>query len=69
MEKSKEQLIENEKKLQIVLDNISALIYLKDKDGVYLLVNKEWEVILGLNTNDIVGKTDPQIFPERNNTS
>ncbi len=64
LEKSKEQLIENEKKLQIVLDNISALIYLKDKNGVYLLVNKEWEVTLGLDTNNIVGKTDEQIFPE-----
>ncbi len=64
LEKSKEQLIENERKLQIVLDNISALIYLKDTSGVYLLVNKEWEVTLGLDIDSVVGKTDYELFPE-----
>ncbi|TPH13949.1 PAS domain-containing hybrid sensor histidine kinase/response regulator [Litorilituus lipolyticus] len=64
LEFSQEQVIENERKLQIVLDNISALIYLKDLQGVYLLVNKEWETTLGLKTEDVVGKTDLQIFPE-----
>ncbi|RHW74917.1 response regulator [Colwellia sp. RSH04] len=64
LELSQEQVIENEKKLQIVLDNISALIYLKDLQGVYLLVNKEWETTLGLKTEDVVGKTDDEIFPQ-----
>ena len=64
LESSQEKLVENERKLQIVLDNISALIYLKDLNGVYLLVNKEWETTLGLNTVDIVGRTDLEIFPE-----
>ncbi|MCO4798352.1 MAG: response regulator [Colwelliaceae bacterium] len=64
LEKSKEKLINNERKLQIVLDNISAVVYLKDLNGVYQLVNKTWETTLGISISETIGKSDFDLFPD-----
>jgi len=49
--------------LQGILDNTSAVIYIKDLDGRYLLANKEFETIYDLPLESIRGKTDHMIFP------
>jgi len=63
VEASKEKLAESETWLQMVLDHIAAVVYLKDATGRYLLVNKAWESALGLKAEDTIGKTDREIFP------
>jgi PAS domain S-box-containing protein len=49
--------------LQSVMDNTNALIYVKDIDGRYLLVNRMWSGLLGLPEDSVIGRTDSEIFP------
>jgi PAS domain S-box-containing protein len=48
--------------LMALLDHTSAVIYMRDADGRYLLVNREYERLFGLRRSDIVGLTDHDLF-------
>jgi len=41
-----------------------ALIFVKDLEGRYKLVNKKWQDVTDLNLRDVVGKTDFELFPD-----
>ncbi len=60
-ERTKE-LKESENRLQDILDNGTALVYLKDLQGRYLFINKQYEKLFHLNSEEIKGKTDKDIF-------
>ncbi len=45
-----------------VINNAMAVIYIKQVDGKYLLVNKQYENIFGISNEEIKGKTDHDIF-------
>jgi PAS domain S-box-containing protein len=49
--------------LMALIDHTSAVIYMRDSDGRYLLVNREYERLFGLRREDIVGLTDHDLFP------
>jgi PAS domain S-box-containing protein len=49
--------------LQAVLDNTTAVIYLKDTDGKYLLINHQYELLFHVSKEQAVGKTDADLFP------
>ena len=51
------ELVQNQQRLQSILDNTTSLIYIKDLDGRYLLTNKEFKEALKID-DDIIGKTD-----------
>lgn len=59
-----EILIEKEKFLWDIIENNGALIYAKDLKGNYILINKKWEEITGLEANKSLGKNDLELFPE-----
>lgn len=50
--------------LQAILDNSTAVIYLKDVEGKYLLVNRYFETLFHMSQEQIAGKTDWDIFPK-----
>jgi PAS domain S-box-containing protein len=50
--------------LGAMLDNSTRVIYLKDRQGRYLLVNRQYEEIFHLTCRQIAGKTDHHIFPQ-----
>jgi PAS domain S-box-containing protein len=56
------ELHESEARLQAILNNSPTLIFLKDIEGRYLLVNHEFEKVLQLTPGVIVGKTDAEMF-------
>ncbi|MBI4516015.1 MAG: PAS domain S-box protein [Deltaproteobacteria bacterium] len=56
-------LRESREQLQSILDHAPAVIFIKDCDGRYLLVNREFEACVGITRDDAVGKTDSNIFP------
>ncbi|HVX60296.1 MAG TPA: PAS domain S-box protein [Pirellulales bacterium] len=56
-------LRESEQRLQSILDNATAVIYVKSLEGRYVLVNRSFELLLGKNRHEIAGKTDFEIFP------
>ncbi|WP_078120588.1 sensor domain-containing protein [Thiosocius teredinicola] len=63
-----EQLLDavkvNEAKLQAVIDNAPAVIYIKDRDGKYILVNSSYERLVDLPREQIIGKFDHDLFPD-----
>src|SRR5450631_855496 len=49
--------------LRSLIDSIPDLIFAKDIRGVYITSNKAFAKLLGRNADDVVGKTDLDIFP------
>src|SRR6185503_7438039 len=56
-------LRERKAQLRAILDHSPSLIFLKDLEGRYLDVNQQFERTFHLTRQDIVGKTDQDIFP------
>ncbi|MCF6153811.1 MAG: HAMP domain-containing protein [Candidatus Brocadia sp.] len=57
LRKSKEQT-------QTILDNTTAIVYLKDTEGRYLLINHQFERLFHVTKDQVIGKTDYDIFPK-----
>ncbi len=57
-------LRKSEALLQAILDNSTAMIYIKDVDGKYLLTNRHFDNLFHMAKEQITGKTDGDIFPE-----
>ncbi|MCK9391350.1 MAG: PAS domain S-box protein [Syntrophales bacterium] len=56
--KAEEALRDSEHRLHTLVQTIPDLIWMKDKDGVYLSCNTMFERFFGAKEADIVGKTD-----------
>jgi PAS domain S-box-containing protein len=56
-------LRESEERLQAILDNSTAVIYLKDTEGRYILINRRYETLFHVTRAQIVGLTDYDLFP------
>lgn len=54
----------SERRLNSILDNSTAVVYLKDTAGCYIFVNQSFEKVFSLKRLDIIGKTDYDIFPK-----
>jgi PAS domain S-box-containing protein len=57
-------LRDSEQRLQAILDNSTAIIFMKDTQGRYLMINHRYEVLFHLDRDEIKGKTDHDIFPK-----
>ncbi|HEV8084024.1 MAG TPA: PAS domain S-box protein [Chitinophagaceae bacterium] len=51
------ELVQNQKRLQSVLDNTTSFIYIKDLDGSYLVTNKQFKETFNVNDDKVIGKT------------
>jgi PAS domain S-box-containing protein len=54
-----------QKLIQDIIDNIPSVVYIKDLEGKYILINKRMEEMLGKPANDIIGATDAKLIKER----
>lgn len=57
-------LILSEARLQAILDNAPAMIYLKDTEGRFTLINRLFEKTYGVTNQEIAGKSLADIFPD-----
>lgn len=57
-------LAESQHRLQEILDNATAVIYVKDLDGRYFTINRRYEELFHVSRDGILGETDYKIFPE-----
>ena len=61
---AKHAVKESELRLQAILDGSSAVIYVKDLQGRYLLINRQFESLFNLDREAVKGRTDYDIFPK-----
>src|SRR6185295_4295814 len=57
------ELSETVGQLEDIMDNSAALIYDKDTEGRYMVVNHHFERRFGLRHEDVIGRTDREVFP------
>jgi len=62
--KAEQALHESQQLLSAIIDNSTAVIYVKSLQGKYLLVNRRFKELFHLDGEDILGKTDYDIFPK-----
>ena len=55
--------------LRALLENSTAVIYVKDARGRYLLVNSRFEALFRVSRADVEGKTDHDLFPPEQATT
>ena len=55
---------ENQRLLHAIIDNSSAIIFVKDAEGRYLLVNRQFEKVFHCAAADMVGKDDYHFLPK-----
>src|SRR6266403_1533931 len=61
--RAEEALRESEQRLQDILDNTTAVVFVKDLELRYILVNREYERRHQVQRDQICGKTDFDIHP------
>lgn len=59
-----EKLRENRKFLADLIEHSATLIFVKDRDGRYELVNRRYEEVTGISRESIIGHKDAECFPE-----
>lgn len=63
-QRAKEEIELSQYRLQAILDNLPARIYLKDRDKKYLLVNKVYRDFFNMQNEDFRGKTAEDYFTD-----
>ncbi len=58
-----ESVKNNEAHLQAIMNNSPAAICVKSLDGKFIMINREYEKLLGRSNEDVVGKTTYDVFP------
>jgi PAS domain S-box-containing protein len=58
-----EALEASEARFHALLDNTAAVVFLKDQDGRYQLINRQFERLYDLTQADVIGQTDYDLFP------
>jgi diguanylate cyclase (GGDEF)-like protein/PAS domain S-box-containing protein len=54
----------SEEQLRSIINNSTAIIYLKDRDGRHLLINRQFETLFHVTNESVRGKSDHEIFPK-----
>ncbi len=62
--RAQEELARSQGLLTGVMNNSSAIIFVKDVEGRYLVVNRQWLAGINAKREDVIGKTDFDLFPE-----
>ncbi|TGE33691.1 PAS domain S-box protein [Desulfosporosinus sp. Sb-LF] len=63
-ERRKQERMEQDlKNIQLIIESMPFLIWFKDKNGKYIIVNRVFEDFYKISNTEIVGKTDFNIFP------
>lgn len=57
--------VERERLLDVILENTTTPLFMKDSDGEYILVNQGFRDLFGLEEAEIQGKTDDDILPPK----
>jgi PAS domain S-box-containing protein len=56
-------LQEADRRLNLILENTTAVMYLKDTAGRYVFVNDEYERLFNVDSEELLGQDDADIYP------
>lgn len=56
-------LKKSETRLRAILETTSSMVYLKDVEGRYLLVNRQYLELIGLSEKQVLGNSSYDLFP------
>ncbi len=62
-QRAKSSLVKNRALLASIINNSSTVIYLKDVNGRYLMVNKRFKELMARDGREVIGLTDFDLFP------
>ena len=57
-------LRESQERLQAIIDGSPVVIFLKDNLGRYMMVNKQFEQLIGKDRRELIGKRDSEVLPQ-----
>lgn len=60
-QKVEQELRHHKRQLDAIFDNAPVELYLKDREGRYLRINRQFEIIFNVNNDDLVGKLPNQV--------
>ena len=63
--RSEEELSKKQEELQIIFDSVPAIVFYKDRENRMIRVNKAFTEAMGLDKNQIEGKTCFELWPEQ----
>jgi diguanylate cyclase (GGDEF)-like protein/PAS domain S-box-containing protein/putative nucleotidyltransferase with HDIG domain len=63
LEAAEEACRRGEDLVRTIIDSTRAVVYLKDPEGRYRLINRRWAELFGVTQESVVGQTDHDIFP------
>lgn len=64
LRQTERSLRESQELLRAISDNSTAVIYAKDLDGRYLMVNRRYLELFHVNQQTVLGRTDQDLFPK-----
>jgi rsbT co-antagonist protein RsbR len=64
VERAEEALRESQRLLAAIVDNLPSCLSVKDREGRYLLFNRALERLHGRPSEDVVGRTDRELWPD-----
>jgi len=64
-EENEREIAETNRQLQTMIETVNAVVFIKDAEGRYQMMNQECRELLGVGRNeDVVGLTDYDLLPE-----
>ncbi|MBF0380911.1 MAG: response regulator [Magnetococcales bacterium] len=63
LHKTMDLLVKSENQLQAILANTSAVVFLKNIDSRYMLINRRFEELFKVSNQDVIDKSDFDLFP------
>jgi PAS domain S-box-containing protein len=63
LKRARDQLARNDELLRGVVNNIQAILVVKDVEGRYLIVNRQFEENTGFRREKVIGRHDRDLFP------
>jgi len=64
-QESEQKITNSQKLLEAILNHATACIYLKDSEGKYLFINRQFETIFHVKNKSFIGKNDFEIHPKQ----
>jgi PAS domain S-box-containing protein len=60
---AEEALVQSEQRIQAIINNTTAVVYMKDVNGKYLLINRRYAELFDVDYEHAIGKTDYDFHP------